>query len=68
MLQMDSSRRTSGLQSPVGVPVQLGPSLQTREYSHSGPCYIPPAQWADMHARDREEEYELFGEVLAGQE
>ena len=59
---------SSGLQSPVGVPVQLGPSPQTREYSHSSPCCIPPAQWGGMHARDREEECELFGDVPAGHE
>ena len=55
------NRPTSlGLQSPVGVPVQLGPSPQTLEYSHPSPCCIPPAQWGDMHARDRQEECELF--------
>ena len=44
---------SSGLQSPIGAPVQLGPSPQTREYSHPSPCCIPPAQWGDMHARDQ---------------
>ena len=57
---------SSGLQSPIGAPVQLGPSPQTREYSHPSPCKIPPAQWGDMHARDPgEEECELFGDVPA---
>ena len=75
MLTMDSSKEletpdrptSSGLQSPMGAPVQLGPSPQTREYSHPSPCCIPPAQWGDMHARDPgEEECELFGEVPPG--
>ena len=59
---------SSGLQSPIGAPVQLGPSPQTREYSHPSPCCIPPAQWGDVRARDREEECELFGDVPAGHE
>ena len=57
----------SGLQSPMGAPVQLDPSPQAREYSRPSPCCIPPAQWGDMHARDPgEEECELFGEVCLG--
>ena len=60
---------SSGLQSPVGAPVQLGPSLLTREYSHPSLCCVPPAQWGDTHARERrEEDCELFGDVLAGHE
>ena len=59
---------SSGLQSPMCAPVQLGPSPQTREYSHPSPCCIPPAQRGDMHARDPgEEECELFGDVPPGQ-
>ena len=55
---------SSGLQSPIGAPVQLGPSPQTREYSHPSPCCIPPAQWGNRYAREsREEDCELFGEV-----
>ena len=42
---------SSGLQSPVGAPVQLGPSLQTREYTPPPPCHIPPAQWGEVHGR-----------------
>ena len=73
MLQMDSSRRTrdsgwTDIFRIVGLPVQLGPSSQTREYSHPSPCCIPPAQWGDMHARDREEECELSGDMPAGHE
>ena len=60
---------SSGLQSPIAAPVQLGPSPQTRKYSHPSPCCIPPAQWGDMHARDPgEEECDLFGDVPAGHE
>ena len=58
---------SSGLQSPMGAPVQLGPSPQTREHSHPSPCCIPPAQWGDMCARDPgEEECEFFGDVPSG--
>ena len=58
---------SSGLQSPKGAPVQVGPSPQTREYSRPSPCCIPPAQWGDRYARDPgEEECELFGEVPLG--
>ena len=67
--ELETPDRTtcSGLQSPMRAPVQLGPSPQTREYSHPSPCGIPPAQWGDMHARDPgEEECELFGDVPAG--
>ena len=67
--QMETPDRPtfSGLQSPMGPPVQLGPSSQTREYNHPSPCCIPPAQWGDMRARDpREEECELFGDVPSG--
>ena len=41
---------SSGLQSPVGAPVQLGPSPQTREYTPPPPCHIPPAQWGEVAA------------------
>ena len=51
-LETPNRPTSSGLQSLVGVPVQLGPSPQTREY---------------VHPRDREEECELFGEVPPGQ-
>ena len=44
---------SSGLQSRMGAPVQLGPSPQTREYSHPSPCAIPPAQWGNMLRRRR---------------
>ena len=60
---------SSGLQSPIGAPVQLGPSPQTREYSHPSPCCIPPAQWGNRYARDSgDEDCDLFGEVPLGHE
>ena len=46
----------SSLQSPIGAPVQFGPSPQTREYNHPSRCCIPPAQWGDPFARERERE------------
>ena len=57
---------SSGLQSPVGAPVQLGPSPQTREYTPPPPCHIPPAQWGEVHGRAGDDECELFGGVLIG--
>ena len=51
---------TGGLQSPVGVPVQLGPSPLTQEYCRRSP-YL---QWGNHDAReDGEEECELFRDV-----
>ena len=49
---------TGGLQSPIGEPVQLGPSPATEEYSRRSPCRIPPAQWGYHDAREEEEEEE----------
>ena len=43
-LETPNRPTSSGLQSPVGVPVQLGPSPLTREYSATPPGHIPPAQ------------------------
>ena len=57
---------SSGLQSPVGAPVQLGPSPQTREYTPPPPCHIPPAQWGEVHGRAGDDGCELFGGVLSG--
>ena len=69
VLETPDRPTSSGLQSPVGAPVHLGLSPQTREYSHPSPCCIPPAQWGNMHARDTgEEEYEWFGNAPAVQE
>ena len=52
---------TGELQSPVGVPVQLGPSPLAQECSRRSPAGIPPAQWGNHDAReDGKEECELF--------
>ena len=52
-LEMPNRPTSSGLQSPVGAPVQFGPSPQTREYARP-PCCVPPAQWGDAHSRGGE--------------
>ena len=57
---------SSGLQSPVGAPVQFGPSPMTREYSATPPAHVPPAQWGEFYGRANEEGCELFGAVPAG--
>ena len=54
---------SSGLQSPVGAPVQLGPSPMTREYSATPPGHIPPAQWGEFYGRAGDDGFELFGAV-----
>ena len=59
---------SSGLQSPIGVPVQLGPSPQTREYSIPPPGSIPPAQWGDVYGRAGDDGCELFGALPEGEE
>ena len=56
---------SSGLQSPMGAPVQFGPSPQTREYTPPPPRHIPPAQWGDVHGRSGDDGCELFGGVLS---
>ena len=52
---------SSGLQSPIGAPVQLGPSPLTREYSATPPGHIPPAQWGNFCGRAGDDGCELFG-------
>ena len=60
---------SSGLQSPSGMPVQLGPSPLTQEYCRPSPCCVPPAQWRNRYAREPgDEECELFGDVPPGHE
>ena len=54
---------SSGLQSPVGAPVQFGPSPLTREYSATPPGHIPPAQWGEFYGRAGDDGCELFGSV-----
>ena len=52
---------SSGLQPPIGAPVQLGPSPLTREYSAAPPGHIPPAQWGEYYGRAGDDGCELFG-------
>ena len=59
---------SSGLQSPIGAPVQLGPSPLTREYSVPPPGNIPPAQWGDVYGRAGDDGCELFGALPEGEE
>ena len=63
-LETPNRPTSSGLQSPVGVPVQLGPSPLTREYSATPPGHIPPAQWGEFYGRASEDGCELFGAPL----
>ena len=65
-LETPNRPTSSGLQSPAGAPVQLGPSPQTREYARPPPCCVPPAQWGDVHGRAGEEDCELFGGMPLG--
>ena len=62
-LETPNRPTSSGLQSPVGVPVQLGPSPSTQEYVRQAPCGVPPAQWGDLHAREGDDGCELFGNM-----
>ena len=48
-LETPNRPTSSGLQSPVGPPAQLGPSPMTREYSSTPPGNIPPAQWGSFY-------------------
>ena len=57
---------SSGLQSPVGAPVQFGPSPMTREYSATPPAHVPPAQWGEFYGRASDDGCELFGAVPEG--
>ena len=40
-LETPNRPTSSGLQSPIGAPVQLGPSPMTREYSATPPAHVP---------------------------
>ena len=51
---------SSGLQSPIGAPVQIGPSPLTREYSATPPGHTPPAQWGAFYGRAGDDGCELF--------
>ena len=65
-LETPNRPTSSGLQSPVGAPVQLGPSPMTREYSATPPGHVPPAQWGDFYGRASDDGCELFGAVPDG--
>ena len=53
---------SSGLQTPIGAPVQLGPSPLTREYSAAPSGHTPPAQWGEYYGRAGDDDgCELFG-------
>ena len=67
-LETPNRPTSSGMQSPMGAPVQLGPSPQTREYVPPHPCHIPPAQWGDVHSRAGDDGCELFSGILMGDE
>ena len=65
-LETPNRPTSSGLQSPVGAPVQLGPSPLTREYSATPPGNIPPSQWGDFYGRAGDDSCELFGAMPDG--
>ena len=67
-LETPNRPTSSGMRSPMGAPVQFGPSPQTREDIPPHPRYIPPAEWGDVHGRVGDEECELFGGILIGDE
>ena len=67
-LETPNGPTSSGLQSPVGAPVQFGPSPMTREYSTAPPGNIPPAQWGEVYGRASDDGCELFGAVPDGDE
>ena len=69
-MMITPDRPTTGeLQSPIGEPVQLGPSPATQEHSRRNPCRRPPAQWGNHDAREAEaEECELFRDPPAAED
>ena len=67
-LETPNRPTSSGLQSPMGAPVQLGPSPMTREYSAPPPGHIPPAQWGEVYGRANDDGCELFGAAPDGDE
>ena len=60
-LETPNRPTSSGLQSPIGAPVQLGPSPLTREKNATPPGNVPPAQWGDFYGRAGDDGRELFG-------
>ena len=67
-LETPNRPTSSGLQSPVGVPVQFGPSPMTREYSATPPAHVPPAQWGEFYGRASDDGCELFGAAPEGED
>ena len=67
-LETPNRPTSSGLQSPVGVPVQFGPSPMTREYSATPPAHVPPAQWGEFYGRGSDDGCELFGAAPEAEE
>ena len=67
-LETPNRPTSSGLQSPIGPPVQLGPSPLTREYSVPPLGHITPAQWGDVYGRAGDDGCELFGALPEGEE
>ena len=67
-LETPNRPTSSGLQSPIGAPVQFGPTPMTREYSTLPPGSIPPAQWGDVYGRAGDDGCELFGALPEGDE
>ena len=65
-LETPNKPTSSGLQSPVGVPVQLGPSPMTQEYTTTPSRNVPPAQWGEFYSRASNDGCELFGAVPDG--
>ena len=65
-LETPNRPTSSGLQSPIGAPVQLGPSPMTREYSATPPAHVPPAQWGEFYGRASDDGCELFGAAPEG--
>ena len=64
IMQTPDRPTTGGLQTPMGVPVQFGPSPATQQYSRRSDLTIPPAQWGNHDAgEDGEEECELFRDL-----
>ena len=67
-LETPNRPTSSGMQSPICAPAQLGPSLQTREYIAPPPGSVPPAHWGDVYGRAGDDGCELFGGLPMGDE
>ena len=65
-LETPNRPTSSGLQSPAGAPVRLGPSPQTREYARPPPCCVPPAQWGDVPVEQEMKSVNCTSRSIAG--